>query len=53
VLDGSCSTRGNVDLYKILVAKLVGRRSFERPKRRWEDNIKMDMKVVVVCEGAD
>ena len=28
--------------YKVLVWKPEGRRQFERPRRRWEDNIKMD-----------
>jgi hypothetical protein len=29
--------------YRILVGKLQGRKPFERPRRRWEDNIKMDL----------
>jgi hypothetical protein len=29
--------------YKILVGKPRGRRPLERPRRRWEDNIKMDI----------
>ena len=32
-------TRG---LYRILVVKAEGKRPFGRPRRRWEDNIKMD-----------
>ena len=28
--------------YRILVGKLVGKRPFGRPRRRWDDNIKMD-----------
>jgi hypothetical protein len=31
----------------ILVGKPEGKRSFERPGRRWEDNIKMDLQEVV------
>ena len=31
---------------KILVGKPVGKRPLGRPKRRWEDNIKMDLQVV-------
>jgi hypothetical protein len=27
--------------YRVLVGKPVGRRPFERPKCRWEDNIKI------------
>jgi hypothetical protein len=29
--------------YRALVGKREGRRPFERPRRRWEDNIKMDL----------
>jgi hypothetical protein len=29
--------------YKVLVGKPDGRRPFGRPRRRWEDNIKMDL----------
>jgi hypothetical protein len=30
--------------YRILVVRPEGRRPLERPRRRWEDNIKMDLK---------
>jgi hypothetical protein len=30
--------------YKILVGKPEGKRPLGRPKRRWEDNIKMELK---------
>jgi hypothetical protein len=30
----------------ILVGKLEGKRPLGRPRRRWEDNIKMDLQVV-------
>jgi hypothetical protein len=30
--------------YRILVGKLEGRRPLGRPRRRWVDNIKMDLK---------
>jgi hypothetical protein len=29
--------------YRVLVGKPEGRRPLERPRRRWEDNIKMDI----------
>jgi hypothetical protein len=29
--------------YRVLVGKPEGRRPLERPRRRWEDNIKMDL----------
>jgi len=32
--------------YRISVARPEGRRSLGRPRRRWEDNIKMDLKQV-------
>jgi hypothetical protein len=38
--------------YKALVGKPEGRRPLERPKRRWEDNIKIDLREVG-CGGAD
>jgi hypothetical protein len=37
------------NVYKILVVKPEGKRPFWRPRRRWEDNIKMDLKEIV-CE---
>jgi hypothetical protein len=33
-------------VYRVLVGKPKGRRPFERPRRRWEDNIKMDLQEV-------
>jgi hypothetical protein len=30
--------------YRILVGKLEGKRPLERPGRRWEDYIRMDLK---------
>ena len=35
-----------------MVGKPEGKRQFGRPKRRWEDNIKMDLREVA-CEGMD
>jgi hypothetical protein len=32
--------------YKILVARPEGRRPLARPRRRWEDNIKMDLREI-------
>jgi hypothetical protein len=32
--------------YRVVVGKPEGRRPFERPMRRWEDNIKMDLREV-------
>jgi hypothetical protein len=33
----------NAYTYKTLVGKPKGKRSLERPRRRWVDNIKMDL----------
>jgi hypothetical protein len=34
------------DIYRVLVGKLGGRRQFGRPRRRLEDNIKVDLQEV-------
>jgi hypothetical protein len=34
------------DAYRALVGKPEGRRPLGRPRRRWEDNIKMDLRGV-------
>jgi hypothetical protein len=39
-------------VYRVLVAKPEGKRPLERPKHRWEDNIKMDLQEVG-CWGVD
>jgi hypothetical protein len=31
------------DVYRVLVGRPEGRRPLRRPRRRWEDNIKMDL----------
>ena len=33
-------------VHKVLVGKLEGKRPLGRPRRRWEDNIKMDLQEV-------
>jgi hypothetical protein len=38
-------------VYRVLVMKLEGKRLLERPRRRWEDNIKMDLQDVGVWTG--
>jgi hypothetical protein len=38
--------------YRILVGKPEGRRPLGRPRRRWEDNIKMDLQEVEWGGGA-
>jgi len=39
-------------VYRVLVRKLEGKRPLGRPRRRWEDNIKMDLQEVL-CAGVD
>ena len=39
-------------VYRVLVGKPEGKRQFGRPRRRWEDNIKMDLQEVG-CGGMD
>jgi len=38
--------------YRLLVGKPEGKRPLGRPRRRWEDNIKMDLQEVE-CGGMD
>ena len=42
--------RGGV--YKVLVGNTEGKRPLRRPRRRWEDNIKIDIQEVG-CGGMD
>ena len=37
-------------VYRVLVGKPEGKRPLGRPRRRWKDNIKMDLQEVV-CRG--
>jgi len=34
------------DVYRVLLGKPEGKRALGRPRRRWEDNIKMDLQEV-------
>ena len=38
-------------VHKVLVGKTAGKRPMGRPRRRWEDNIKMDLQEVRVACG--
>jgi hypothetical protein len=43
-MGGACSTYGERrGAYKVLVVKPEGKRALGRPRRRWEDNIEMDL----------
>jgi len=39
-------------VYRVLVGKPEGKRPLGKPRRRWEDNIKMDLQEVG-CRGMD
>jgi hypothetical protein len=44
-MDRTCSTHGRYDIFiKILVGNPEGKRPLGRPKRRWEDNIRTDLR---------
>jgi hypothetical protein len=46
-MGGACSTNGeNRTAYRILVGKPEGKRPLRRPRRRWEDNNKMDVREI-------
>jgi hypothetical protein len=50
---GTCGTHGGGrDVYRVLVGRLEGKRTLGRPKRRWEDNIKMDLRGIGI-DGAN
>ena len=52
-MGGACGAYGErLGVYRILVWKLEEKRSLGRPRRRWEDNIKMDLHEVG-CRGVD
>ena len=49
-----CSTYGESSgAYRVLVLKPEGTRPLRRPRRRWEDNIKMDLTEVGWGHGLD
>jgi len=46
-IGGACSAYGEGrGVYRVLVGKLEGRRPLGRPRRRWDDNIRMDLREV-------
>jgi len=52
-MGGACSAYGEEErLYRGLVGKSEGKRPLVRPRRGWEDNIKMDLQEVG-CGGVD
>jgi len=52
-MGGECSAYGGRrGLYRVFVGKPEGKKPLGRPRRRWEDNIKMDLQEVG-CGGMD
>jgi len=53
-MGGACSAYGGErrGVYRVLVGKPVGKKTLGRPRRRWEDNIKMGLQEVG-CGGID
>jgi hypothetical protein len=52
-MNGACSAYGGKErVLRVLVSKPEGKRPPGRPRRRWKDNIKMDLQAVV-CGGMD
>jgi hypothetical protein len=46
-MGGACSTYGEArGVYRILVGKPEGKRPLGRPRRRWENNVRMDLQEV-------
>ena len=45
-MDWACSAYGGRGVYSVLVGKPEGKRLLERLRRRWEDNIKVDLQEV-------
>jgi hypothetical protein len=47
-MGGTCSTYGERrDVYRVLVVKPDNKRTFGKPRLRWENNIKIDLQEVV------
>jgi hypothetical protein len=52
-MGGACSVDGEErGVYRVLVGKPEAKRTLGRPRRRWEDNIRMDLQEVE-CRGME
>jgi hypothetical protein len=51
---GTCGTHGGGErcFYGLLVGRPEGKNPLGRPRRRWEENIKMDLREIVI-DGAN
>jgi hypothetical protein len=53
-VDGACSTHGERrGAYRVFAGKPEGKRPLGRPRRKWEDNIKMDIQEIRWWYGLD
>jgi hypothetical protein len=53
-IGGACSMYGEREsVYGVVVGKRAGKRQLGRPRRRWEDNIKIDLQKVGWGHGLD
>jgi hypothetical protein len=43
---GNTNEQGSFELYKVLMGKPEGKRPLGRPRRRWEDGIRMDLREI-------
>jgi len=44
-MGGTCGThRGGGDVYRVLLGKSEGKRPLGRPRLRWKDNVKLDLR---------
>jgi hypothetical protein len=44
-MGGTCGTHGR-GIYRVLVGRPEDKRPLRRPRRRWKDNIKMDLREI-------
>jgi hypothetical protein len=42
-MGGPCGANGEMKAYRLLIRKPEGKRPPGRPRRRWVDNVKMDL----------
>jgi hypothetical protein len=50
---GTCGTHGEGrGIYRVLVGRPEGKRPLGRPRRRWEDDIKLDLREIGI-DGAN